>query len=68
MRPKQKTRFLPALALFLVASQHSAAQNAQEKKRPNIVVIATGGTIAGAADLPAGPLRHSGKETQRIGL
>jgi L-asparaginase len=49
MQPKRKSRFLLALALVFATSQYSAAQGTQEKKRPNILVLATGGTIAGAA-------------------
>jgi L-asparaginase len=49
MQPKRRISFLLALLLAFATSQYSVAQGAQEKKRPNIVVLATGGTIAGAA-------------------
>ena len=44
MKPKHGTGFL--LALLLIAAHQSVAQ---EKKLANIVILATGGTIAGAA-------------------
>lgn len=49
MQPKRRIPFLLALLLVFVASQYSVAQDVQEKKRPNIIILATGGTIAGAA-------------------
>ena len=41
-------RILPLLAILLLLGNHPFA-TAQEKKLPNIVILATGGTIAGAA-------------------
>ena len=46
MRLKFETRLLPLVLLVLVSGQVSVAQ---QKKLPNIVILATGGTIAGAA-------------------
>jgi L-asparaginase len=46
MRFKSETRLLSFVLLILVCGQISAAQ---QKKLPNIVILATGGTIAGAA-------------------
>jgi L-asparaginase len=46
MRLKQRMPLFLAIFLTLASYQHSAAQ---EKKLPNIVILATGGTIAGAA-------------------
>jgi len=46
MRLKFETRLLSLALLILVCGQLSAAQ---QKKLPNIVILATGGTIAGAA-------------------
>ena len=46
MRLKFETRFLSLVLLVLVSGQVSVAQ---QKKLPNIVILATGGTIAGAA-------------------
>jgi len=46
MRLKSKTQILTFVFLILVYGQVSAAQ---QKKLPNIVILATGGTIAGAA-------------------
>jgi L-asparaginase len=44
MRAKQRPAFLLALILFSAGTQSAVAQ-----KKPNIVILATGGTIAGAA-------------------
>ena len=44
MRSKKRPVFLLALILFVAAAQSAVAQ-----KKPNIVILATGGTIAGAA-------------------
>src|SRR2546425_12816259 len=49
MQPKRRIPFFLALFLVFTTSQYSPAQGTQEKKHPNIVVLATGGTIAGAA-------------------
>jgi L-asparaginase len=49
MQLKRRIPLLLAFLLFFGANQYSAAQGAHEKKRANIVVLATGGTIAGAA-------------------
>jgi len=46
MQPKSGTRLF-SLVLFILVSGMSAP--AQQKKLPNIVILATGGTIAGAA-------------------
>lgn len=46
MKPKHRIPFLLAILLICGGWQHSAAQ---EKKLPNVVILATGGTIAGAA-------------------
>jgi L-asparaginase len=46
MRLKSETRLLSFALLILLGGQISAAQ---QKKLPNIVILATGGTIAGAA-------------------
>ena len=46
MRLKFETRLLSLVLLVLVSGQVSVAQ---QKKLPNIVILATGGTIAGAA-------------------
>jgi L-asparaginase len=46
MSLKSETRLLSFVLLILVSGQISAAQ---QKKLPNIVILATGGTIAGAA-------------------
>ncbi len=46
MRLKSETRLL-SLVLLILACGHISA--AQQKKLPNIVILATGGTIAGAA-------------------
>jgi L-asparaginase len=46
MNPKYKTSYLLVALLTLGFCQQSAAQ---EKKLPNITILATGGTIAGAA-------------------
>jgi L-asparaginase len=46
MRLKLETRLLSLVLLVLVSGQVSVAQ---QKKLPNIVILATGGTIAGAA-------------------
>ncbi len=46
MRMKSKTQILIVVFLILALGQFSAAQ---QKKLPNIVILATGGTIAGAA-------------------
>ena len=40
-----KARFLLITVLLIVSVQYSAAQT----KKPNVVILATGGTIAGAA-------------------
>jgi len=45
MKPKQRIHFLLAILLILSGAQYSAAQ----AKKPNVVILATGGTIAGAA-------------------
>jgi L-asparaginase len=44
MRAKQRPAFLLVLILFSAGAQSAVAQ-----KKPNIVILATGGTIAGAA-------------------
>ena len=44
MRSKQRPAFLLAIILFIAGAQSAVAQ-----KKPNIVILATGGTIAGAA-------------------
>jgi len=44
MRPKQRPVLLLAIVLFVAGVQSAVAQ-----KKPNIVILATGGTIAGAA-------------------
>lgn len=44
MRSKQRPAFLLAIILFIAGTQSAVAQ-----KKPNIVILATGGTIAGAA-------------------
>jgi len=49
MQPKPRIPFLIVLLLVCITSEYSAAQDTKETKRPNIVVLATGGTIAGAA-------------------
>ena len=46
MKLKSETRLLSCALLILLGGQISAAQ---QKKLPNIVILATGGTIAGAA-------------------
>jgi L-asparaginase len=46
MRLRIENRLLPLVLLVLVSGQFSVAQ---QKKLPNIVILATGGTIAGAA-------------------
>jgi L-asparaginase len=46
MKPRLRALFLITLLLVLGGYQRSAAQ---EKKLPNITILATGGTIAGAA-------------------
>jgi L-asparaginase len=46
MKPHYRTLFLLTLVLVLGGYQHSAAQ---EKRLPNVTILATGGTIAGAA-------------------
>ncbi len=46
MKPRHRTLFLVALLLVFGGYQQSAAQS---KKLPNITILATGGTIAGAA-------------------
>jgi L-asparaginase len=45
MKLQPKTQFLLAILLAVVSAQHAAAQ----AKKPNVVILATGGTIAGAA-------------------
>ncbi len=45
MRIKSEIRLMSFVFLVLVCGQYSAAQ----QKKPNIVILATGGTIAGAA-------------------
>ena len=44
MRAKQRSAFLLAIILFSAGAQSAVAQN-----KPNIVILATGGTIAGRA-------------------
>jgi L-asparaginase len=46
MKPKHRIPFLLATLLTLGGWQHAAAQ---EERKPNIAILATGGTIAGAA-------------------
>ncbi|MGH7492612.1 MAG: L-asparaginase 2, partial [bacterium] len=46
MKPQHKTPFLFLILLTMVSWQYSFAQNG---KRPNITILATGGTSAGAA-------------------
>src|SRR6267142_168446 len=46
MRPKH--RIIVSLALLLALGGYQSS-TAQEKKKPNITILATGGTIAGAA-------------------
>src|SRR5215510_16596901 len=45
MNSKPRVQVVLAVLLVLVAAQYSAAQG----KKPNVVILATGGTIAGAA-------------------
>ena len=45
MEPKLRIPFLLAIVLILSGAQYSAAQ----ENKPNVVILATGGTIAGAA-------------------
>src|SRR5262249_20608658 len=45
MNSKPRVQVVLAVLLVLVAAQYSAAQG----KKPNLVILATGGTIAGAA-------------------
>ncbi|MCM3873255.1 MAG: type II asparaginase [Pyrinomonadaceae bacterium] len=45
MRLQHKTQFLLVILLTVVSWQYAAAQ----AKKPNVVILATGGTIAGAA-------------------
>ena len=45
MRLQHKTKSLLVIMLTLVSVQYTAAQ----AKKPNVVILATGGTIAGAA-------------------
>src|SRR3974377_1426978 len=47
MRSRSRVCFLLVSVLLTLSICHQAA--AQEKKVPNIVILATGGTIAGAA-------------------
>jgi len=46
MKPRYKAAFVPLMLFLLLCAQMGLAQN---KKVPNIVILATGGTIAGAA-------------------
>ena len=46
MKPQLKTSFLFLILLTIVSLQNAIAQDG---KRPNITILATGGTIAGAA-------------------
>ena len=46
MKPRYKAAFVPLMLFLLLCAQMGLAQN---KKIPNIVILATGGTIAGAA-------------------
>src|SRR5271170_1543319 len=46
MRPKYRIRLLIVIVLAFASLQSTAAQ---EKRLPNVVILATGGTIAGAA-------------------
>jgi L-asparaginase len=46
VKPRHRILFLLAILFVCGGWQHSAAQ---EKKLPNVVILATGGTIAGAA-------------------
>src|SRR5512145_734693 len=46
MKPQHKTPFLFLILLTMVSWQYAIAQNG---KPPNITILATGGTIAGAA-------------------
>jgi len=46
MKPRYRAASIPLMFLLLVCVQISLAQN---KKLPNVVILATGGTIAGAA-------------------
>src|SRR5262249_14413419 len=45
MKNNRRVQAILAMVLVLVGAQYSAAQG----KKPNIVILATGGTIAGAA-------------------
>jgi L-asparaginase len=46
MKPRYRATSIPLILLLLVSAQIGLTQN---QKRPNIVILATGGTIAGAA-------------------
>ena len=46
MKPQLKTSFWFLILLTIVSLQNAMAQDG---KRPNITILATGGTIAGAA-------------------
>ena len=46
MKPRYRAASIPLMLFLLVCVQISLAQN---KKLPNVVILATGGTIAGAA-------------------
>ena len=44
-----KRRYRPLALLLVVAGRHSLPECSSAQNKPNIVILATGGTIAGAA-------------------